>query len=161
MMCSVKYNVLSRSVIVSFNTSCIAVLFRYMELEMAEPFLLFYWVIRQFHWTLLMIDGIKRHSVSLMLRMLKWQLFDWTRICSIDEDDLDEEMSENEAPKVKKKKKAKKSSRESKGSKRNRSRREVMAFSVGMWGCCLQYLYECSISCPYVMDYKHPPLTLA
>ncbi|XP_057210514.1 chromodomain-helicase-DNA-binding protein 4a [Triplophysa rosa] len=41
-----------------------------------------------------------------------------------DEDDLDEEMSENEAPKVKKKKKAKKSSRESKGSKRNRSRRE-------------------------------------
>nr|XP_055075781.1 chromodomain-helicase-DNA-binding protein 4a [Misgurnus anguillicaudatus]XP_055075782.1 chromodomain-helicase-DNA-binding protein 4a [Misgurnus anguillicaudatus] len=41
-----------------------------------------------------------------------------------DEDDLDEEMSENEAPKVKKKKKAKKSSRESKGSKRSRSRRE-------------------------------------
>ncbi|XP_056597232.1 chromodomain-helicase-DNA-binding protein 4a isoform X2 [Triplophysa dalaica] len=43
---------------------------------------------------------------------------------TFDEDDLDEEMSENEAPKVKKKKKAKKSSRESKGSKRNRSRRE-------------------------------------
>uniref|UniRef100_A0AAR2LIV2 DNA helicase n=1 Tax=Pygocentrus nattereri TaxID=42514 RepID=A0AAR2LIV2_PYGNA len=44
-------------------------------------------------------------------------------VCSID-DDLDEDLSENEAPKVKKKKKAKKSSRESK-SKRQRSRREV------------------------------------
>ncbi|KTF79407.1 hypothetical protein cypCar_00016632, partial [Cyprinus carpio] len=46
-----------------------------------------------------------------------------------DEDDLDEELSENDAPKVKKKKKAKKSSRESKGSKRNRSRREDIAIS--------------------------------
>lgn len=52
--------------------------------------------------------------------------------CSTDEDDLDEELSENDAPKVKKKKKAKKSSRESKGSKRNRSRREVMAFFVSV-----------------------------
>lgn len=41
------------------------------------------------------------------------------------DDDLDEDLSENEAPKVKKKKKAKKSSRESKSSKRQRSRREV------------------------------------
>uniref|UniRef100_A0A671M0C5 Chromodomain-helicase-DNA-binding protein 4-like n=1 Tax=Sinocyclocheilus anshuiensis TaxID=1608454 RepID=A0A671M0C5_9TELE len=46
-----------------------------------------------------------------------------------DEDDLDEELSENDAPKVKKKKKAKKSSRESKGSKRNRSRREDIGIS--------------------------------
>ncbi|XP_026145002.1 chromodomain-helicase-DNA-binding protein 4-like isoform X2 [Carassius auratus] len=46
-----------------------------------------------------------------------------------DEDDLDEELSENDAPKVKKKKKAKKSSRESKGSKRNRSRREDIGVS--------------------------------
>ncbi|KAF4100777.1 chromodomain-helicase-DNA-binding protein 4a [Onychostoma macrolepis] len=45
-----------------------------------------------------------------------------------DEDDLDEELSENDAPKVKKKKKAKKS-RESKGSKRNRSRREDIGIS--------------------------------
>ncbi|XP_051992516.1 chromodomain-helicase-DNA-binding protein 4-like isoform X1 [Xyrauchen texanus] len=44
------------------------------------------------------------------------------------EDDLDE-MSENEAPKVKKKKKAKKSNRESKGSKRNLSRKEEIAIS--------------------------------
>lgn len=41
------------------------------------------------------------------------------------DDDLEEELSETEAPKVKKKKKAKKSSRESKSSKRQRSRREV------------------------------------
>uniref|UniRef100_A0A672T2K2 Chromodomain-helicase-DNA-binding protein 4-like n=1 Tax=Sinocyclocheilus grahami TaxID=75366 RepID=A0A672T2K2_SINGR len=41
----------------------------------------------------------------------------------------DEELSENDAPKVKKKKKAKKSSRESKGSKRNRSRREDIGIS--------------------------------
>ncbi|XP_043073967.1 chromodomain-helicase-DNA-binding protein 4a isoform X2 [Puntigrus tetrazona] len=46
-----------------------------------------------------------------------------------EEDDLDEELSENDAPKVKKKKKAKKSSRESKGSKRNRSRREEIGIS--------------------------------
>ncbi|XP_051729161.1 chromodomain-helicase-DNA-binding protein 4a isoform X1 [Ctenopharyngodon idella] len=46
-----------------------------------------------------------------------------------DDDDLDEELSENDAPKVKKKKKAKKSSRESKGSKRNRSRREDIGIS--------------------------------
>ncbi|XP_016103271.1 chromodomain-helicase-DNA-binding protein 4-like [Sinocyclocheilus grahami] len=45
-----------------------------------------------------------------------------------DEDDLDEELSENDAPKVKKKKKAKKS-REGKGSKRNRSRREDIGIS--------------------------------
>lgn len=61
--------------------------------------------------------------------------------CSTDDDDLDEELSENDAPKVKKKKKAKKSSRESKGSKRNRSRREVMAFFVSVCGYCL-----CAIS---------------
>uniref|UniRef100_A0AAR2INI5 DNA helicase n=1 Tax=Pygocentrus nattereri TaxID=42514 RepID=A0AAR2INI5_PYGNA len=48
-------------------------------------------------------------------------------VCSID-DDLDEDLSENEAPKVKKKKKAKKSSRESK-SKRQRSRREDIPIS--------------------------------
>lgn len=41
------------------------------------------------------------------------------------DDDVEEDLSENEAPKVKKKKKAKKSSRESKSSKRQRSRREV------------------------------------
>lgn len=41
------------------------------------------------------------------------------------DDDLEEDLSENEAPKVKKKKKAKKSSRESKSSKRQRARREV------------------------------------
>lgn len=41
------------------------------------------------------------------------------------DDDLEEDLSETEAPKVKKKKKAKKSSRESKSSKRQRSRREV------------------------------------
>ncbi|KAJ8334430.1 hypothetical protein SKAU_G00400690 [Synaphobranchus kaupii] len=45
-----------------------------------------------------------------------------------DEDDLEEDMSEGEAPKVKKKKKAKKS-RESKGSKRQRVRREDLAGS--------------------------------
>ncbi|KAL7826443.1 hypothetical protein AOLI_G00316520 [Acnodon oligacanthus] len=44
------------------------------------------------------------------------------------DDDLDEDLSENEAPKVKKKKKAKKSSRESK-SKRQRSRREDIPIS--------------------------------
>lgn len=41
------------------------------------------------------------------------------------DDDLEEDLSETEAPKVKKKKKAKKSSREGKSSKRPRSRREV------------------------------------
>ncbi|KAJ8268356.1 hypothetical protein COCON_G00135280 [Conger conger] len=45
-----------------------------------------------------------------------------------DEDDMEEDMSEGEAPKVKKKKKAKKS-RESKGSKRQRQRREDLAGS--------------------------------
>ncbi|XP_028819504.1 chromodomain-helicase-DNA-binding protein 4a [Denticeps clupeoides] len=45
-----------------------------------------------------------------------------------DEDDLEEEISETEAPKVKKKKKAKKS-RESKGSKRQRLRREDLPIS--------------------------------
>ncbi|KAI1901938.1 hypothetical protein AGOR_G00039570 [Albula goreensis] len=45
-----------------------------------------------------------------------------------DEEDLEEEISEGEAPKVKKKKKAKKS-RESKGSKRQRLRREDLASS--------------------------------
>lgn len=48
-------------------------------------------------------------------------------------DDEEEEISENETPKVKKKKKAKKS-RESKSSKR-RSRREVRALSVCVWVC--------------------------
>ena len=41
-----------------------------------------------------------------------------------DEEELEEDISEGEAPKVKKKKKAKKS-KESKSSKRNRQRREV------------------------------------
>ncbi|KAF7686185.1 hypothetical protein HF521_015547 [Silurus meridionalis] len=45
------------------------------------------------------------------------------------DDDLEEDLSENEAPKVKKKKKAKKSSRESKSSKRPRSRREDIPIS--------------------------------
>ncbi|XP_030640617.1 chromodomain-helicase-DNA-binding protein 4a [Chanos chanos] len=45
-----------------------------------------------------------------------------------DEEDLEEDMSENEAPKVKKKKKAKKS-RESKSNKRQRQRREDLAVS--------------------------------
>ncbi|XP_072531652.1 chromodomain-helicase-DNA-binding protein 4a [Salminus brasiliensis] len=45
------------------------------------------------------------------------------------DEDLDEDLSENEAPKVKKKKKAKKSSRESKNSKRQRSRREDIPIS--------------------------------
>ncbi|XP_027013238.1 chromodomain-helicase-DNA-binding protein 4a isoform X1 [Tachysurus fulvidraco] len=45
------------------------------------------------------------------------------------DDDLEEDLSENEAPKVKKKKKAKKSSRESKSSKRQRSRREDIPIS--------------------------------
>ncbi|KAK1805394.1 hypothetical protein P4O66_019709, partial [Electrophorus voltai] len=44
-------------------------------------------------------------------------------------DDLEEDLSENEVPKVKKKKKAKKSSRESKSSKRQRSRREDIPIS--------------------------------
>ncbi|XP_060760987.1 chromodomain-helicase-DNA-binding protein 4a isoform X2 [Neoarius graeffei] len=45
------------------------------------------------------------------------------------DDDLEEDMSENEAPKVKKKKKAKKSSREGKSSKRQRTRREDIPIS--------------------------------
>ncbi|XP_076865728.1 chromodomain-helicase-DNA-binding protein 4a [Brachyhypopomus gauderio] len=45
------------------------------------------------------------------------------------DDDLEEDLSENEVPKVKKKKKAKKSSRESKSSKRQRSRREDIPVS--------------------------------
>ncbi|KAM9434406.1 chromodomain-helicase-DNA-binding protein 4a isoform 2-T2 [Clarias gariepinus] len=45
------------------------------------------------------------------------------------DDDLEEDLSENEAPKVKKKKKAKKSSRENKSSKRQRSRREDVPLS--------------------------------
>uniref|UniRef100_A0A4W4EM30 DNA helicase n=1 Tax=Electrophorus electricus TaxID=8005 RepID=A0A4W4EM30_ELEEL len=45
------------------------------------------------------------------------------------DDDLEEDLSENEVPKVKKKKKAKKSSRESKSSKRQRSRREDIPIS--------------------------------
>lgn len=58
-------------------------------------------------------------------------------ICDVSEpvwfaDDEEEELSENETPKVKKKKKAKKS-RESKGSKR-RSRREVNETQVGWKG---------------------------
>ncbi|XP_061112240.1 chromodomain-helicase-DNA-binding protein 4-like isoform X3 [Conger conger] len=48
--------------------------------------------------------------------------------CILNEDDMEEDMSEGEAPKVKKKKKAKKS-RESKGSKRQRQRREDLAGS--------------------------------
>lgn len=69
-------------------------------------------------------------------------------VCSTDEDDLDEELSENDAPKVKKKKKAKKSSRESKGSKRNRSRREVMAFFVSVYVdiVCVQYPWRMQYS---------------
>ncbi|KAF5892446.1 chromodomain-helicase-DNA-binding protein 4-like isoform X1, partial [Clarias magur] len=47
----------------------------------------------------------------------------------IQDDDLEEDLSENEAPKVKKKKKAKKSSRENKSSKRQRSRREDVPLS--------------------------------
>ncbi|XP_043073966.1 chromodomain-helicase-DNA-binding protein 4a isoform X1 [Puntigrus tetrazona] len=55
--------------------------------------------------------------------------FEHRSMMQAEEDDLDEELSENDAPKVKKKKKAKKSSRESKGSKRNRSRREEIGIS--------------------------------
>lgn len=50
-------------------------------------------------------------------------------------DDEEEEISENETPKVKKKKKAKKS-KESKGSKR-RSRREVRLFLFWGGGCSM------------------------
>lgn len=56
-----------------------------------------------------------------------------------DEEELEEDISEGEAPKVKKKKKAKKS-KESKSSKRQRQRREV---SKRVCVCVHEHAYLC------------------